>query len=71
MPNLVLIKQASEHSKYTPDHIRYLIRHELVPGQKIGAIWLVDLDSLKEYEERMTEAGTLKFRPKTLDEDKS
>jgi hypothetical protein len=67
--NFVLIKQASEHSKYTPDHIRYLIRHHLVSGQKVGAIWLVDLDGLKEYEARMDSAGTSKFRPKSLDED--
>lgn len=67
MGTLVLIRQALEHSKYTPDHIRYLIRHKLVVGQKVGAIWLVDLESLQEYERQMEEAGLTKFRPKTLD----
>jgi hypothetical protein len=67
--NLVLIRQALEHSNYTPDHIRYLIRHNLVTGQKIGAIWLVDLESLQEYERQMDEAGQAKFRPKTLDKE--
>lgn len=67
MGTLVLIRQALEHSKYTPDHIRYLIRHKLVVGQKVGAIWLVDLESLQAYERQMDEAGLTKFRPKTLD----
>lgn len=67
MGTLVLIRQALEHSKYTPDHIRYLIRHKLIVGQKVGAIWLVDLESLQEYERQMDEAGLTKFRPKILD----
>lgn len=53
MGNLVLIRQALEHSKYTPDHTRYLIRHKLVVGQKIGAIWLIDLESLQAYERQI------------------
>lgn len=69
MGTLVLIRQALEHSNYTPDHIRYLIRHKLVIGQKVGAIWLVDLESLQAYERQMDEAGLAKFRPKTLDKE--
>ncbi len=67
MANLVLVKEATEHSDYTPDHIRYLLSQGLVQGKKVGWIWLVDLDSLIEYEQKMKEAGTAKFRPKSLD----
>lgn len=71
MGTLILIREALEHSQYTPDHIRYLIRHQLVVGKKVGAIWLVDLESLQAYEQQMEAAGPSKFRPKSLDEDKS
>ncbi len=67
MANLVLVKQAEEHSDYTPDHIRYLIRKKLVKGEKIGRIWLVDLEDLMRYESEMEEQGVSKFRPKSLD----
>lgn len=68
MSNLVLIRQAEEHSNYTPDHIRYLIRNHFVTGQKIGRIWLVDLDDLIRYETDMDQQGATKFRPKSLDQ---
>jgi hypothetical protein len=66
MANLVLITEALEHTEYTPDHLRYLLGKKLIEGKKVGWIWLVDLDSLKEYERKMKEAGTAKFRPKSL-----
>jgi hypothetical protein len=67
MANLVLIKQAKEHSSYTLHHIRYLIRNNLVRGEQIGRIWLVDLDDLIRYESEMEKQGPSKFRPKSLD----
>lgn len=67
MAQFILIKEAAEQSKYTADHIRYLIRHQLVIGKKLGPIWLVDLTSLQAYEQRMDEAGPAKHRPKSLD----
>lgn len=67
MANLVLIKQAEEHSNYTGHHIRHLIRKNLVNGEQVGRIWLVDLDDLIRYESEMDQQGTAKFRPKSLD----
>jgi len=64
MANLVLIKQAEEHSSYTVEHIRYLVRKHIVKGQKIGRILLVDLDDLQRYEHEMAEAGSSKYTPK-------
>ncbi len=63
MPNLVLIEQAAQESDYHPNHIRYLVRKSLITGEKHGGIWLVDLDSLKAYEQRMKEEGTSKHTP--------
>ena len=63
MPNLVLIVQALSESAYTADHIRHLLAHQLVKGEKHGRIWLVDLDDLKRYEADMQEAGPQKYDP--------
>lgn len=63
MPNLVLVEQATLESAYNADHIRYLVRKGFIKGEKHGGIWLIDLDSLKEYETRMKSEGTKKFDP--------
>jgi hypothetical protein len=63
MAQFVLISEAEEVSAYTGHHIRYLIRHALVAGRKQGGIWLVDLDDLQRYEQKMTAAGPKKFDP--------
>jgi len=61
--NLVLVDQAVKESSYDRNHIRYLARKGFIKGEKHGAIWLIDLDSLKAYEKTMEEAGTKKFDP--------
>ena len=69
MANTVLIQEALTYSEYTPDHIRYLLIHKYIQGKKVGGVWLVDLESLQTYEQKMKDAGTAKFRPKSLDEE--
>jgi len=64
MANFVLVAQAVEHSDYSVEHIRYLVRNKFVKNQKVGRIWLVDLDDLQRYEQSMKEAGSTKFTPK-------
>jgi hypothetical protein len=63
MANLVLISEILSETAYTDEHIRYLLRKELVKGRKQGGIWLVDLNDLKRYEREMSELGTKKFNP--------
>jgi hypothetical protein len=63
VPNLVLVEQAAKESDYDKNYIRYLVREGFIQGEKVGGIWLVDLDSLKAYEQRMKEEGTKKFDP--------
>lgn len=69
MANLVLIEQAVKESEYDRNHIAYLARKGFIRGEKHGGVWLIDLNSLKEYEARMKEEGTQKhtatrYRPK-------
>lgn len=67
MAELIPIEEAAKHSKYTAIHIRYLIRKGIIAGKKISVIWVVDPDSLLDYEKRMDAMGKSKFRPKSLD----
>lgn len=63
MANLVLLHEAIKESDYTQEHITWLLRNKKVAGKKVGMVWMVDLNSLKEYEARMKELGTQKHRP--------
>ena len=63
MADLVTVSEAQLYSGYSHNHIIYLLRTGKINGRKSGALWLVDLDSLKEYEDRMNELGTQKHDP--------
>ena len=69
MANLVLIEQALKESTYDKNHIAYLARKGYIVGEKHGGVWLIDLDSLKEYEAQMQEEGAKKYDP-TKNKDK-
>ncbi|MCO6451386.1 MAG: hypothetical protein J5I90_11425 [Caldilineales bacterium] len=63
LANLVLIAQAAQESSYTTAHIRLLLRNGTIQGEKVGGIWLADLDSLKQYEEEMENLGPQRYDP--------
>ena len=63
MGNLVLVTKAAEESEYTPAHIRFLLRKQLIKGEKQGGTWLVDIESLRVYEAQMRELGMQKYDP--------
>ncbi len=63
MSQLVLIKIAVQETGYSSPHISLLLRKGLVQGEKIGGIWLVDLESIKAYMAAMNELGNQKFDP--------
>ena len=67
MAEWVLIAEAVEKTSYTHEHIAWLVRHGKVVGRKGGGVWLVDLDSLREYEIKMKELGSKKFDPTRSD----
>ncbi len=64
MDTWVTVSEAAALSIYSREHVSYLIRKGLVNAQRRGAIWLVDLESLKQYEEKMTTLGSKKHAPK-------
>lgn len=63
MSNLVLIEQAAKNSAYGKNYIGELARKGLIKGEKHGAIWLIDLDSLKAYEAETRQLGAKKYDP--------
>ena len=68
MVNLVIVAIGVQETGYTADHIRLLLRRCQIKGQKIGGTWLVDLDDLKQHQQKMEELGTKRFNP-TRDKD--
>ncbi len=64
MDSWVTVSEAALLSIYSREHISYLIRKGLVNAQRRGAIWLVDMESLKQYEEKMQSLGPAKHTPK-------
>jgi hypothetical protein len=64
MANYVTVAEAASLSTYSHVHLSWLLRKGKIVGRKSGTLWLVDLDSLKEYEAKMNELGTQKHTPK-------
>ena len=71
MPNLVLIAEAVQalNYEYTARHITLLLRQGRVQGRKVGRIWLVNLDDLRQYKAEMDRLGTKKHDPTKGDKD--
>ena len=65
MADLVTIAEATQTSTYSHEHIKWLVRTGRISGRKSGSLWLVDLKSLKRYEEDMEKLGDKKFTPKS------
>lgn len=63
MTGFVTISEAVTQSEYSHVHVAYLVRTGKVEGRKSGGVWLVNLDSLKAYEAKMKELGSLKHDP--------
>jgi hypothetical protein len=63
MADWVSLSEATEKSVYSHEHIALLVRSGKVAGRKSGKIWLVDLDSLKEYQAKMQDLGDKKYSP--------
>jgi len=67
MTTWVSITEATEQSSLSHQHIAYLLRNKKVNGRKTGVFWLVELESLKSYEEEMDKLGSSKHNPKKED----
>lgn len=64
MESWVTVSEAAVQSIYSREHITYLVRKATIEGRRSGAIWLVNLESLKNYEEEMQKLGPHKYTPK-------
>jgi hypothetical protein len=53
MATFVSIREASERSNTSYQHIGNLVRAQKINGRKSGNMWIVDLESLQEYEAKM------------------
>ena len=49
--------EAAEISGYHSEHIRRLLRQEVIQGRKFGPIWQVEQKSLRAHMNRMKNAG--------------
>jgi excisionase family DNA binding protein len=58
-------REAAQESPYTYNSIRQFINRGTLPAVRRGYQWYVHRDDLNEYVERMREAGSQKFTPKT------
>jgi AraC-like DNA-binding protein len=45
----ISVKAAAEHSGYSIQYLRRLLRDGLLDGTKIGQVWLIELASFERY----------------------
>ena len=64
MNNYVLIAEAIKQLPFKREHLSYLLREGKIKGHKVGGVWLIDLDDLREYHKRMEELGPHKYNPR-------
>lgn len=60
MATMVTVAEAVKESAYTHEHITWLVREGRIRGRKAGRVWLLELESLKAYEDKMIELGPTK-----------
>jgi hypothetical protein len=63
MATWVTAAEAEKLSAYSHQHIAYLVRNNKVEGRKSGNTWLIHLESLLAYEQKMQELGPQKHDP--------
>lgn len=52
--NHLSVKAAAQHSGYSQQYLRRLLRLGKLAGLKIGQLWLIEMESLESY---LVEAG--------------
>jgi hypothetical protein len=63
MAEWTTVGEASQQTPYTHQHLNWLARKGKITARKAGGAWLIDLESLREYERRMKELGNQKHSP--------
>ncbi len=60
----VTVSEAAARTGYTTRHITRLLRQGLVPGRKVGPIWLLTVEAVTEYKRTAPRPGR-KSRPQS------
>ena len=63
---VVTVTEAAKETSLSHEHITSLARKGKISARKAGGVWLVELESLQEYVQKMKELGPQKHSPKKL-----
>jgi excisionase family DNA binding protein len=58
------VQEASAATGYNAEYIRRLVRNKEIEAVKIGFVWLINGDSLKDYIERVEDLDDSRYGPK-------
>ena len=47
--NHISVRKAAEHSGYSDQYLRRMLRSGRIDGQKVGVVWLIRIGSLESY----------------------
>jgi hypothetical protein len=64
MPKEITIREAVSQSTLSYQQISNLARKGRIKSRKSGSVWIIDIESLEEYEQEMAELGNKKHSPK-------
>lgn len=64
--DVLSVREASQVSGFSPQHLRRLLREGKILGRLSGGIWLVDEDSLKNYVSQPHPVGRPRQRDNTV-----
>ena len=69
IPNLIInnhisVKTAESLSGYSTQYIRRLLRMNRITGLKIGQVWLIEIESLKDYLNLALKSEDQRFSPR-------
>jgi hypothetical protein len=62
--NCLFVKIASEHSGFSQQYLRRLLRMGRLAGSKLGQVWLVEMETLEAYLFRVGNSQDRRFGPK-------
>ena len=62
--NLIPVKAAAVYSGYSMQYLRRLLRSGMLPGLKIGQVWLIDKTAFDAYLESAKVSQDRRFGPK-------
>ena len=62
--NFITVKDAAFHSGYNIQYLRRMLRSGALSGVKIGQMWLIEMDALETYLNRVENISDRRCGPK-------